>query len=70
MTSAASYVEELLGLVLEFKRQLDLRKRRDNLIDFHDMEHFALEILLKKRRTGRSMLLRQPKSTDSILRRF
>lgn len=52
MTSAAPYVEELLGLVLEFKRQLDLRKRRDNLIDFHDMEHFALEILLEKEEDG------------------
>lgn len=52
MTCAAPYVEELLALVLEFKRQLDLRKRRDNLIDFHDMEHFALEILLKKEEDG------------------
>lgn len=38
----------LMELVLQFKRMLDERKRTDNIIDFHDMEHFALNILLRK----------------------
>ncbi len=48
MKKAAPFVEELLGLVLAFKERLDEWKRRENLIDFHDMEHFALQILLKR----------------------
>ena len=53
MKKAAPNVEELLLLVLSYKEKLDERKRRDNIIDFHDMEHFALNILLKKEEDGR-----------------
>lgn len=53
MKKAAPNVEELLLLVLSYKEKLDERKRRDNIIDFHDMEHFALNILLKKEEHGR-----------------
>lgn len=52
MKKAAPEVEELLLLVLSYKQMVDERKRRDNIIDFHDMEHFALEILLKKNDEG------------------
>lgn len=52
MRKAAPFVEELLQLVLAFKEYLDEKKRQENLIDFHDMEHFALEILLKKTENG------------------
>jgi len=52
MKKAAPVVEELFSLVLTYKRMLDERKRRDNIIDFYDMEHFALEILLLKREDG------------------
>lgn len=52
MQKAAPCVEELLFLVLAYKEKLDARKRRDNIIDFHDMEHFALNILLNKREDG------------------
>ena len=52
MRKAAPGVEELLLLVLAYKEKLDERKRRDNIIDFHDMEHFALNILLKKAEDG------------------
>ncbi len=52
MKEASFFVEELLQLVLDFKERLDEKKRRENLIDFHDMEHFALEILLKKTEEG------------------
>lgn len=52
MQKAAPHVETLLELVLSYKEKLDLRKRKDNIIDFHDMEHFALNILLKKQEDG------------------
>ena len=52
MEAAAPNVEELLLLVLAYKELLDQRKRRENIIDFHDIEHFALDILLKKQEDG------------------
>ena len=52
MTKAAAPVEELTRLVLEFKRKLDERKRKEAIIDFHDMEHMALQILLEKKEDG------------------
>lgn len=45
-------VEELVQLTLSFKEMLDLAKREKNIIDFSDMEHFALQILLEKNERG------------------
>lgn len=45
-------VEELVDLTLEFKERLDKLKRDKNLLDFSDMEHFALQILLEKDENG------------------
>lgn len=45
-------VEELVSLTLAFKQMLDQTKRDKNVIDFSDMEHFALKILLKKDEDG------------------
>lgn len=53
MCMAGRPVETLMELVLQFKRRLDERKRTENIIDFHDMEHFALNILLKKKENSR-----------------
>ena len=52
MKAAAPRLETLLRLVLAYKERLDAKKRRENMIDFHDMEHFALNILLKKTEEG------------------
>lgn len=52
MQRASVSVEELLRLVILYKEKLDEKKRRDNIIDFHDMEHFALNILLEKGEDG------------------
>ena len=41
-------VEELIDLTLEFMRSFAEKKRQKNLVDFSDMEHFALEILVKR----------------------
>ncbi len=46
-------VEELVSLTLTFKKMLDQLKRDRNVIDFSDMEHFALQILLKRDENGK-----------------
>ncbi len=43
---------ELLRLTIAFKQKLDERKREKNIIDFSDMEHFALNILLERKEDG------------------
>ncbi len=42
----------LVDLTLDYKKRLDAAKREKNLIDFGDMEHFALSILLEKGTEG------------------
>ena len=43
----------LLNLVLEFDRRLLAAKQERHLIDFSDMEHYALQILLKREKWKR-----------------
>ncbi len=52
MGQAVGPVDTLLALVKSFKEEVDVRKRSANIIDFADMEHFALNILLKKKEDG------------------
>lgn len=52
MGQAKEPVKVLLRLVSEFKQRFDARKRQENIIDFPDMEHFALNILLQKKEDG------------------
>lgn len=52
LKQAQKPVEQLMELVLCFKKSLDEKKRRENMIDFYDMEHFALNILLIKKEDG------------------
>ncbi len=52
METALLPVNTLMSLVLQFKRMLDEKKRRENVIDFHDMEHFALNILVQRQEDG------------------
>ena len=52
MIKASKPVEILVELVLQFKKALDQAKREANIIDFHDMEHFALEILISRKSDG------------------
>ncbi len=48
MQQAAPMIRELVLLVLKYREQLTQKKRESNIIDFGDMEHLALQILLKK----------------------
>lgn len=45
-------VSALAELTLLFKEEFDLKKREKNIIDFDDMEHFALSILLTHNEDG------------------
>ena len=46
------YMEELVGLIKCFSQRFDAKKRQENVIDFSDMEQFALQILAKKTEEG------------------
>lgn len=48
MGTVSRAVNSLIDVTLTFKKQLDDRKRKENMIDFSDMEHLALAILLQK----------------------
>ena len=48
MHRACPMVEELISLVLTYERMLTQKKREANIIDFGDMEHLALQILLTR----------------------
>ncbi len=41
----APYVETLIDLVLEFRKRLQEKKQENKVVDFSDMEHYALDIL-------------------------
>lgn len=41
--------EELLDLASEFSRQYAAKKREKNLLDFNDLEHMALDILVEEK---------------------
>lgn len=41
-----SILVKLQKLILTFETEFSKRKREKNIVDFHDVEHFALEILL------------------------
>lgn len=45
-------VGALIDVTLAFKKALDKRKRENNIIDFSDMEHLALSILVEKAEKG------------------
>lgn len=48
----APAVRELVNLTLEFGRAFAEKKREEGILDFADMEHFALEILVTKEADG------------------
>ena len=45
-------LKKLENLILEFGKEFSKRKRERNIVDFNDIEHFALEILLKVKEDG------------------
>lgn len=51
----ASPVHELVQLTLDFAKAFAEKKREEGIIDFNDMEHFALEILTERDEEGNSV---------------
>ncbi len=45
-------VSTLIDLCLDFKRKLDEKKRDKKMLDFSDMEHLALKVLIQKDEEG------------------
>ena len=45
MEAGKERILELLELAQEFGRRFRAKKKEKNVVDFHDLEHFALEIL-------------------------
>ena len=45
-------LKKLENLILEFQTEFSKRKRDKNIVDFHNIEHFALKILLKTDEEG------------------
>ena len=43
-----SILVKLKDIILEFGKEFSKRKREKNIVDFHDVEHFALDILIKE----------------------
>lgn len=50
--SMYSTLKNLQNLILEFGQEFSKKKREKNLVDFSDIEHFALNILLKVDENG------------------
>lgn len=48
MVACAPVVSQLLDLVLDFCDRMDAAKRDKNVLDFGDMEHMALQILVRE----------------------
>lgn len=42
----------LKNLIIDFDRKYQAKKRERNIIDFHDIEHFAMQILVNKNEEG------------------
>ena len=50
--ACAQAAEELIDITITYMERLAAEKRRRSIIDFHDMEHMALEILLRETENG------------------
>lgn len=55
MKGSEGAVAVLIDLTLAFKEALDKKKRENNIIDFSDMEHLALSILVKSGWEGKGL---------------
>ena len=44
-----SILVKLKDIILEFEEEFSKRKREKNIVDFHDVEHFALKILIREK---------------------
>lgn len=55
LTQMREPVQELISLTLEFGEVFSEKKREEQILDFSDMEHFALEILTERDERGQTV---------------
>ncbi len=48
LAGCRSFMEELIRLTKRYRQAFGEKKRRKNILDFSDLEHFALDILLER----------------------
>lgn len=48
MKKCKPFIDIYVDITLEFDRRFTIQKRKKNIISFNDMEHMALDVLLKK----------------------
>lgn len=53
ITEMYSIFYKLKNLIIEFSDRFKVRKKEKNVIDFNDIEHFALKLLMKKDKNGK-----------------
>ncbi len=53
ITEMYSIFYKLKNLIIEFSDRFKVRKKEKNVIDFNDIEHFALKLLVKKDKNGK-----------------
>lgn len=63
-------VAELIDLVLEFDRRMAEKKQERKIIDFTDMEHYALDILLHRDIESGGMLPSEAVSPSAVAREY
>ena len=59
MDSTSAAVRGMVDLVRQFDKEYDLVKRRRRILDFSDLEHRALDLLLGKSRSGPTAMARE-----------
>ncbi len=62
----APFMQVYIDLTMDFMERFDAKKRKKNLINFNDMEHLALQILVQKTEEE----LRYTKVADELSRKY
>ncbi len=68
MQAVSGVMQVLFDLTLEFMEAFAAKKEEKNLIDFNDLEHFALKILVKQSQEGQASALPIPSEAALELR--
>ena len=61
------HIEELIALTLDYLKRLNERKTEENVLDFSDIEHAALRILVNPDGSRRSVAVEFASAYDEIM---
>lgn len=68
LSKNSTIVEMLIEVTLSFQKAFSKKKREKNMLDFHDLEHFALEILVdSKTKKPSKTALEMQKNYEEIM---